>query len=88
MSKLLLLLFLFISAEELAQPGDSLKKNLINHQLNFNDSILVKTEKLKDSELKALPASDSMMIKENTDRNVSDLSDLQKKQRINEKKAP
>ena len=63
MEKLLLLLFLFIAAEGLAQSGDS---------------ISVKPGRSQDTVQTTVPASDSVMVSEDMERNVSNLLSLQK----------
>ena len=66
MQKSLLLLFLFISIEGLAQPADTIKNRLIPI-----DSISV-------IPLTPVPAMDSVMRNEEMERNVSNLLSLQK----------
>lgn len=89
MRKLLLSLIVFISVAGLAQPGDSMKKNRAEPKLINADSIFAKLEKIKkvnDSLLQSIPAPDSIAIKENIDRNITGLLELQKKQRVKEKR--
>ena len=67
MEKLLLILFLFIATNGLAQPGDTIKNNPVKNQLISGDSNSIK-----------LPASDSFMRNEDMERNVANLLSLQK----------
>ncbi len=86
MRKLLLFLVLFMSVQGLTQPGDSMKKNRGEDKLISDDSIFVKLEKFKDSVLNTIHASDSFTINENINRNVTGIMELQKKQRVKEKR--
>ena len=89
MRKLLLSLILFIPVAGLAQPRDTIKENPAEQKLINADSVFARIEKMKrvnDSLLKALPAPDSNTIKENFDRNITGLLELQKKQRAKEKR--
>lgn len=79
MKKLLLLLVLFISAEVLAQPGDTINSS--------TDSTLIKLQKFQDSILTALPPIDSNEIRENFDRNINGILEMQKNRRAKEKRA-
>jgi hypothetical protein len=80
MRKLLLLLIFFISVEALPQT-DSMNKNRVE------DSTLIKLQKLEDSMLTHLPAIDSNTIKEDLDRNITGILELQKNRRVKEKRA-
>ncbi len=66
MKKLLLALFLFITAKGMAQHGDTIKNKLIP-----GDSISVKVQT-------TIPSSDSFMRNEDMERNISNLLSLQK----------
>jgi hypothetical protein len=79
MRKLLLLLVLFISVEGSAQPGDTVSSNI--------DSTLIKLQKFEDSMLTTIPRIDSNEIKENFDRNISGILEMQKNRRVKEKRA-
>jgi predicted PurR-regulated permease PerM len=78
MRKLLLLLILFISVEGLAQGGDTI--------FSSTDSTLIKLQKFQDSVLTSLPPVDSNAIKENFDRNINSLLEVQKNRRAKEKR--
>ena len=86
MRKLLLFLVLFISMEGLTQPGDSMKKNQAEHVLISQDSTLMNLQKFEDSMLTTLPPIDSNEIKENFDRNMNSLLEMQKNRRAKEKR--
>ena len=86
MHKLLLFLFLILAAEGSAQPGDSINKNGEKQKLIRGDSNLVNPGKSNDSLLKTIPASDSMAIHENFDRNITHILELQKAHRAREKR--
>jgi hypothetical protein len=87
MKKLLLFLALFISIEGLAQLGDTMKKNQPELNLTRDDSVLMKLQKFQDSALTTLPPLDSNEIKENFDRNINGLLEMQKNRRVKEKRA-
>jgi hypothetical protein len=86
MSKLLLFLVLFMSIEGLTQPGDTMKKNQADHTLISQDSVLMNLQKFEDSMLTTLPPIDSNTIKENFDRNINGLLEMQKNRRVKEKR--
>ena len=78
MRKLFLLLVIFISVKGSAQPGDTISSN--------TDSTFIKLKKFEDSMLTSIPAIDSNAMKENFDRNISGLIEIQKNRRVKEKR--
>ena len=86
MNKLFLLLFLILAAEVSAQPGDSINKKGEKQKLISGDSNWANPGRFNDSLLKTIPASDSIAINENFDRNVSHILELQKDHRAREKR--
>ena len=90
MRKSLLFLVLFISIKGLTQPGDTMKKNQAEPNLireEDYDSFLMKLQKFEDSVLTTLPPIDSNTIKENFDRNITGLLEMQKNRRVKEKRS-
>ncbi|HMK24444.1 MAG TPA: hypothetical protein VK483_00340 [Chitinophagaceae bacterium] len=87
MRKLLLFLVFFISMKASTQPGDTMKKNQPELNLIRDDSALMKLQKFSDSALTTLPPLDSNEIRENFDRNISGLLEMQKNRRAKEKRA-
>ena len=71
----------------LTQPGDTIKKSQAEHTLISQDSVLMKLQKFEDSVLTTLPPIDSNEIKENFDRNINGLLEMQKNRRAKEKRA-
>jgi len=79
MRKFLLFLVFLISVEGIAQHGDTV--------FSSTDSTLIKLQKFQDSLLTTLPPVDSNTIKENFDRNISGILEMQKNRRVKEKRA-
>jgi hypothetical protein len=80
---ILLLLFLAIAVTAFAQPGDSIKRSHERRLLISNDSVVAK---LKDSVLNS-PGFDSIQVRENIDRNMSGMLQMQKEQKVRDKRA-
>jgi hypothetical protein len=86
MRKLLLLLVLFMALDGFAQTGDSTNKKEEKQKWISGDSNSINPGMINDSLLNMIPARDSVAMKEDMDRNINNLVELQTNLHAREKR--
>jgi hypothetical protein len=86
MRKLLLLPVLFMAIEGWSQQADTLNNEARKQKLTSGDTNSITPGMLNDSLLNTIPAWDSTRIKEDMERNITRLVELQNRHRSKEKR--